>query len=189
MGVTGIGGFFFRAKDPKATRAWYVEHLAVGSAPYGTWDTQAGPSVFAPFAADTDYFAADRQWMLNLRVDDLDSLCATLRAAGIAVTTDPEWNMPGVGRFARIDDPEGIKSSCGSPISPLEASSGRLVNPLVTYESGREKIVRSAGHIADHEARRPAQTVTAALPGPQLTAFFTSAAIRASSAAVSLVSA
>lgn len=55
MGVTGIGGFFFRAKDPEAMRAWYVEHLGVGSAPYGSWDTQAGPSVFAPFAADTDY--------------------------------------------------------------------------------------------------------------------------------------
>ena len=60
MGVTGIGGFFFRAKDPEAMRAWYVEHLGVGSAPYGSWETQAGPSVFAPFAADTDYFAADR---------------------------------------------------------------------------------------------------------------------------------
>src|SRR5215208_2917130 len=68
MGVTGIGRFFFRSKDPEAMRAWYVEHLGVGSAPYGSWETQAGPSVFAPFAADTDYFAADRQWMLNLRV-------------------------------------------------------------------------------------------------------------------------
>lgn len=106
MGVTGIGGFFFRARDPEALRGWYVEHLGVGSAPYGVWETQGGPCVFSPFAADTDYFAADRRWMLNLRVDDLEELCATLRAAGIAVTTNPEWNMPGVGRFARIHDPE-----------------------------------------------------------------------------------
>jgi predicted enzyme related to lactoylglutathione lyase len=63
--------------------------------------------VFAPFAANADCFAADRQWMLNLRVDDLDGLCAQLQAAGIAVTTNPESNMPGVGRFARIHDPEG----------------------------------------------------------------------------------
>jgi predicted enzyme related to lactoylglutathione lyase len=118
MGVTGIGGFFFRAKDPEAMRAWYVEHLGVGSAPYGSWETQAGPSVFAPFAADTDYFAADRQWMLNLRVDDLDSLCATLRAAGIAVTTNPEWDMPGVGRFARIHDPEGNPIELWQPDQP-----------------------------------------------------------------------
>lgn len=107
MGVMGIGGFLFRAKDPKALRAWYVEHLGVGSGPHGLWDMQAGPSVFAPSKADTDYFAADHQWMLNLRVDDLDGLCATLRTAGIAVITKSEWDMPGVGRFARIHDPEG----------------------------------------------------------------------------------
>jgi predicted enzyme related to lactoylglutathione lyase len=45
--------------------------------------------------------------MLNLRVDDLDGLCSALRNAGIDVITNPEWDMPGVGRFARIDDPEG----------------------------------------------------------------------------------
>jgi predicted enzyme related to lactoylglutathione lyase len=98
---------FFRARDPEALRTWYVEHLGVGSAPYGIWNQQAGPSVFAPFAADSDYFAADRQWMLNLRVDDLDGLCAALAKAGIAVITKPEWNAPGIGRFARIHDPEG----------------------------------------------------------------------------------
>lgn len=107
MGVTGIGGFFFRARDPEALRAWYVEHLGVGSVPYGQWETQAGPSVFAPFRTDTDTFAADKQWMLNLRVDDLDGLIDSLSAAGIEVITKPEWNAPGVGRFARIHDPEG----------------------------------------------------------------------------------
>lgn len=107
MGVTGIGGFFFRARDPEALGAWYSTHLGVGSGPHGVWDMQAGPSVFAPFPAGTDYFSADRQWMLNLRVNDLDALCARLRTAGIAVVTNPEWDMPGVGRFARIHDPEG----------------------------------------------------------------------------------
>lgn len=106
MGVTGIGGLFFRAKDTKALSAWYAEHLGVGG-PYGMWDTDAGPTVFAPFKADTDYFPADRQFMLNLRVDDLDGLCASLSAAGIEAITKPEWNAPGVGRFARIHDPEG----------------------------------------------------------------------------------
>lgn len=107
MGVTGIGGFFFRSKDPEALRDWYATHLGVGSAPYGVWETQAGPCVFAPFAADTDYFAADRRWMLNLRVEGLDEMCAALAAAGIEVITNPDWNAPGVGRFARIHDPEG----------------------------------------------------------------------------------
>ena len=73
----------------------------------GAWDTEAGPCVFAPFAVDDDYFPADRQWMLNLRVDNLDALCAKLREAGIEIVTKPEWDMPGVGRFARIHDPEG----------------------------------------------------------------------------------
>jgi predicted enzyme related to lactoylglutathione lyase len=56
--------------------------------------------------------------MLNLRVDDLDGLCATLRAAGIAVTTNPEWNMPGVGHFARIHDPEGNPVELWQPDQP-----------------------------------------------------------------------
>lgn len=107
MGVTGIGGFFFRAKDPEALRDWYINHLGVGSAPYGVWQTKAGPSVFSPFAVESDYFASNRQWMLNLRVVDLDGMCAALRSSGIDVISNPEWDMPGVGRFARIHDPEG----------------------------------------------------------------------------------
>ena len=118
MGVTGIGGFFFRAKDPEAMRASYVQHLGVGSAPHGMWATAAGPCVFSPFAADTEYFAADRQWMLNLRVDDLDGFVAALGAAGIAVTTRPEWNVPGVGRFARLHDPEGNPVELWEPDQP-----------------------------------------------------------------------
>lgn len=116
MAVTGIGGIFFRAKDPEALLAWYVEHLGVGSPPYGVWEPQAGSSVFAPFADDTDYFAADRQWMVNFRVDDLDALMATLRAAGIEVITKPEWDMPEVGRFARIHDPEGNPIELWQPV-------------------------------------------------------------------------
>ena len=118
MAVTGIGGFFFRARDPEAMRAWYARHLGVGSAPHGLWETQSGPCVFAPFAADTDYFANDRGWMLNLRVDDLDGLCATLGAAGIEVITKPEWDMPGVGRFVRIHDPEGNPIELWEPEAP-----------------------------------------------------------------------
>ena len=124
MGVTAIGGLFFRAQDPEAMRAWYAEHLGVGSAPHGLWNMQAGPSVFAPFPADTDYFPADRQWMLNLRVDDLDGLCAMLRAAEIEVITNFEWDMPGVGRFARIHDPEGNPIELWQPDESREISGG-----------------------------------------------------------------
>lgn len=109
MAVTGIGGLFFRCKDPKPQAAWYLTHLGVG-APEGVWiwNQQAGPTVFQPFQADSDYFPADKGYMLNLRVDDLDGMMASLTAAGIEVITRPEWDaMPEVGRFARIHDPEG----------------------------------------------------------------------------------
>ncbi len=109
MPAVGIGGVFFRAKDPKALQAWYRKHLGVGGGPEDAfqWMQQAGPTVFMPFPKDTDYFPADRQMMLNFRVTQLDQLLTALRDAGIAVTTNAEWNTPETGRFARIHDPEG----------------------------------------------------------------------------------
>ncbi|RZJ93471.1 MAG: VOC family protein [Brevundimonas sp.] len=121
MAVTGIGGFFFRSADPKGLGAWYLEHLGVG-APEGQflWPQQAGPTVFSPFKEDSDYFAADKRWMLNLRVDDLDGLLTSLRAAGIEIITKPEWDAsPEIGRFARIHDPEGNPIELWQP--PAEA--------------------------------------------------------------------
>ena len=117
MAVLGMGGYFFRARDPEALKAWYREHLGVGGG-MGTddkgqsnewvWFTQSGPMVFEPFKQDSDYFPAEKQVMINLRVSDLDSLLQKLRAAGIEVITKPEWDsMPEVGRFARVHDPEG----------------------------------------------------------------------------------
>ena len=100
----GIGGVFFRARDSEALAAWYETHLGIS----GFWDQAAGPTVFAPFRADTDYFPAERQFMLNFRVDDLSALIEQLTSAGIDVETRPdEWDTPETGRFARIADPEG----------------------------------------------------------------------------------
>jgi predicted enzyme related to lactoylglutathione lyase len=104
----GIGGLFFRARDTKGLAEWYQTHLGIGEPPYGLWTQEAGPTVFAPFSEDSDYFGRDsQQWMLNLRVGNLDAMIAQLQAAGIAVETRPEWDSPEVGRFARIHDPEG----------------------------------------------------------------------------------
>lgn len=101
--VLGVGGIFFRARDAAALSLWYERHLGIG----GFWQQQQGPLVFAPFAANTDYFPADRQWMLNFRVDDLSALIAQLTSAGIGVETRPhEWDSPETGQFARIVDPE-----------------------------------------------------------------------------------
>jgi len=102
--VTGIGGVFFRASDPAALSAWYETHLGVA----GFWEQDGGLTVFAPFKADTDYFATDKQWMINLRVDDLDGLMVSLGDAGIAIETRPdEWDSAEAGKFARIHDPDG----------------------------------------------------------------------------------
>ena len=119
MGVTGIGGFFFRARDPAALKAWYAEHLGIGAGRWGMWEQEAGTTVFSPFAHDTDYFPADRQYMLNLRVADLASLLAALSEAGIAAETRAEWDTPETGRFARIHDPEGNPIELWEP--PAEA--------------------------------------------------------------------
>jgi catechol 2,3-dioxygenase-like lactoylglutathione lyase family enzyme len=107
MTVTGIGGFFFRAHDPEALRDWYRIHLGVGGEGYDPWQQAAGPTMFMPFAEATDYWPADKPWMLNLRVSSLDALLARLHAAGIAVATDLAWDSAEAGRFARIHDPEG----------------------------------------------------------------------------------
>jgi catechol 2,3-dioxygenase-like lactoylglutathione lyase family enzyme len=116
MGVLGIGGIFFRAQDPQALTAWYRDHLHVGAGCSASgditpsewfWQIESGPVVFQPFKAATDYFAADKQYMLNLRVSEIDDLIASLTAAGIAVETRAEWDAPETGRFARIHDPEG----------------------------------------------------------------------------------
>jgi predicted enzyme related to lactoylglutathione lyase len=108
--VTGIGGVFFRARDPEALKRWYDRNLGVDLTPpdYGSpcWHQKEGPTVFEPFPADTDYFGDPaKQWMLNFRVRDLDLMVAQLRAAGIEVEVDPV-RYPN-GRFARLRDPEG----------------------------------------------------------------------------------
>ena len=107
--VSGLGGVFFRAKDPTMLAKWYQEHLGINPLPQGPsdmpWIQEAGPTVFAPFPADSDYFAPERAFMLNFRVDDLDAMIMQLEKAGIEVMR--RETMEGIGDFARIHDPEG----------------------------------------------------------------------------------
>jgi catechol 2,3-dioxygenase-like lactoylglutathione lyase family enzyme len=97
-------------------KQWYRERLGIGggcsadeSVPPNewVWNVTAGPVVFEPFRANSDYFPADKQHMINLRVDDLDAVLAPFRAARDEVITKPEWDEGGIGRFARVFDPEG----------------------------------------------------------------------------------
>jgi len=119
--VTGIGGLFFRAHDPKALALWYEQHLGVLPTPtsYGgaVWQQEAGPTVFAAFGEKSGYFGdATKDWMVNFRVRDLDRMAAQLQAAGIAVKVDPE-HYPN-GRFARLHDPEGNPIELWQPVTP-----------------------------------------------------------------------
>ncbi len=107
MPVTGIGGVFFRANDPKALTEWYRTHLGVAPTGWEPWQQQAGPTLIMPFSADSDHIPAGKQWMINFRVTDIDGVIAKLRQDGIEVKTDPAWDTPETGRFARIHDPEG----------------------------------------------------------------------------------
>jgi len=110
VAILGIGGFFFRAKDPAELATWYERHFGINQVPQDydaqAWQQQAGTTVFAPFDQDSDYFGSpDQTWMLNFRVSDLDAAVAELRGHNITVEVDPD-SYPN-GRFARLADPEG----------------------------------------------------------------------------------
>ncbi|MEM9433507.1 MAG: VOC family protein [Pseudomonadota bacterium] len=116
--VTGIGGVFFRAKDPAAMAAWYQRHLGINPTPTSpedqVWMQAAGPTVFSPFAEDTDYFGPEtNQFMINFRVNDLNALVAKLEADGIDIIH--REIMDGVGSFAHLFDPEGHKVEIWEP--------------------------------------------------------------------------
>lgn len=115
MTVVGIGGLFFRSADPDRRAAWYREHLGMAAGHDGIWQQEAGMTIFAPFAKDSDYFAADQPFMLNLRVSELEALVVTLEAAGIAVERREEWTATEYGTFARIHDPEGLPIELWEP--------------------------------------------------------------------------
>jgi len=113
--VVGIGGVFLRASDPVALNAWYRDCLGLDADEHGLWQPAAGPTVFATFERDTDYFGSrGQQVMLNFRVDDLDAMLAQLRASGADVAADTQ-EMDGVGRFGWVTDPEGNRVELWQP--------------------------------------------------------------------------
>ncbi|HEX6147548.1 MAG TPA: VOC family protein [Acidimicrobiia bacterium] len=117
--VTGIGGVFFKAEDPKALQEWYVRHLGMAPDEDGymviRWGgDDRGSTVWAPFPADTDYMGpSEKSWMVNYRVDDLDGLLSRLRAEGVAV--DEATIEDANGRFGWCWDLEGNKVELWEP--------------------------------------------------------------------------
>jgi predicted enzyme related to lactoylglutathione lyase len=124
--VIGIGGVFFKAKDPKALSAWYDEHLGVPKAGEGYflfhWRRDDDPerqemTAWSTFANDTTYFEPSKaSFMINYIVDDLDAVLAALRAEG--VTVDDKVQDEGYGRFGWAMDPEGNRIELWEPKKP-----------------------------------------------------------------------
>ena len=120
--VAGIGGFFFRSEAPAALAAWYLENLGIDLTPQSydvePWQQEAGPTVFAPFGQNSEYFGRPEQmWMINFRVNDLDAMAAQLRANGVEIEVEAEA-YPN-GRFARLADPEGNPIQLWEPATPF----------------------------------------------------------------------
>ena len=121
--VTGIGGIFFKARDPKALAAWYREHLGIPVEEWGgaafRWAGDSNPgavgtTIWNPFNADTTYFApSEAGFMVNYRVADLHALLAALRAEGVEVVGDPQDSE--YGKFGWVLDPEGNKLELWEP--------------------------------------------------------------------------
>lgn len=121
--VTGIGGIFFKAKDPKALGAWYKAHLGIDVQDWGgaafRWNGPQNPqgvgtTVWSPFADTTTYFApSTASFMINYRVEDVRALLATLRSEGVAV--DDKVEESEYGTFGWVVDPEGNKLELWQP--------------------------------------------------------------------------
>lgn len=127
--VTGIGGIFFKAKDPEGLRAWYRERLGIPVEDWGgtsfEWrhaddPARKGSTVWSVFADSSRYFdPSPAPFMVNYRVDDLDRVLAELRAEGVEI--DPKGiEDSDFGRFAWVMDPEGHRVELWQP--PAESS-------------------------------------------------------------------
>jgi predicted enzyme related to lactoylglutathione lyase len=114
--VTGIGGIFFKAKDPTRLGEWYAKHLDIeleANTPASTFrwrqtddPTRRGATVWSLFPQNTDYFGSgDVQFMINYRVENLNAVLEALKKEGVEILRDTQ-DTP-YGRFAGIKDPEG----------------------------------------------------------------------------------
>jgi catechol 2,3-dioxygenase-like lactoylglutathione lyase family enzyme len=121
--VTGIGGIFFRVRDPAQMSAWYRDHLGIcaeeGHAIFEWREKESpdaiGQTVWSLFPADTDYFGSNRPaFMINYRVANLEKMLVQLRQSGVTVEKVEDCDY---GRFAWITDPEGNRIELWEPKS------------------------------------------------------------------------
>ncbi len=121
--VTGIGGVFFKARDPEKLKAWYHTHLGIESESWGAvfhWRDDPrladASTAFSVFTEETKYFApSTKPFMINFRVEDLHWLLEQLRAEGVEV--DPKVDESEFGKFSWVMDPEGNRIELWEPPS------------------------------------------------------------------------
>jgi len=118
--ITGVGGVFFKARNPQQLMEWYGQHLGLqfqhGYIQFKWADDKAtGSTSVAIFKKDSDYFnPGEQSYMINFRVADLRALLAELRENGVTIAGDmQEYDY---GRFGWIIDPEGNKIELWEPI-------------------------------------------------------------------------
>lgn len=121
--VTGIGGIFFKCKDPKAMTAWYAKHLGLETNDYGAvfhWrsdddSTKQGMTQWTPFPETTKYFdPSPSGHMINYTVDNLEALIEELKKEGVTILDEMETYD--FGKFIHIQDPEGNKIELWEPM-------------------------------------------------------------------------
>lgn len=120
--VTGIGGIFFKCKDPEKVKEWYKTHLGLDTTPYGVVfrpedeadSTKENYLVWSTFPDDTDYFEpATKEFMINYRVNDIEALVTELRKEGVEIVD--EIASYEYGKFVHILDIEGNKIELWEP--------------------------------------------------------------------------
>ncbi|MGE3163943.1 MAG: VOC family protein [Planctomycetota bacterium] len=121
--VTGIGGIFFKSKDPTALREWYRKHLGIDAEEWGgvafRWQsaenpTGVGSTVWSVFEASSKYFdPSPAPFMINYRVADLHELLGVLRSEGCEVATQVEESE--FGKFGWVMDPDGNRVELWEP--------------------------------------------------------------------------
>ena len=118
--VTGLGGFFFKSKDPNNVKKWYSEHLGLNTDQYGCtfwWKDKEGndcSTQWSPMNEDTDYYKpSEKQFMMNFRVENLEELLKVLKDEGVEVVGEMETYD--YGKFGWIMDPEGNKIELWEP--------------------------------------------------------------------------
>lgn len=121
--VTGIGGIFFKSKNPKTINEWYKNHLGIDAGAYGAsfeWidkddSTKKGLTQWTPFSEDTKYFEpSGKEFMINYRVENLEALVIELKQEGVTILD--EMAVYDYGKFIHIIDPEGNKIELWEPI-------------------------------------------------------------------------